>query len=207
MKQINFIDEIIVDCFGDRLYRGWIMTEYEDGIKAARTELESLSACRKSWDRCIADKWRLKDKMGVVPSHAPAVGLRKSWRLVPTVSLVTGIPTGKKHRESVLVPCHISVQTQQDPHREEARHAEMSFIEHTLKRKRQEMDQTREYLTKRIDAVQEPQRKILHLKYIDGLSLDEITSELDWFYSYRQVGRNMNRAVEMYARIHGFINE
>jgi DNA-directed RNA polymerase specialized sigma24 family protein len=143
--------------------------------------------------------------MGTAPVQSPTVGLRRVWRNVQVLDPTTGRRTMqlKEH----LVPCHISVKTQADPHREEARHAEVSYIEFTLERKTIERGRLLMHITKRIERVPEPQRKILHLRYITGLSLEEITIQLDWFYSYKQVKRNMTHAVESYAQIHGFISK
>lgn len=183
------------------------MNDYEDGIAAARKELQGYLVAVDQANDLLRRLFSYRNRMGTIPSHAPQIGLRKSWKLVPVMDPITGKTLSMKRREPALVPCHISVQTQPDPHAEENRIIEADYLEYKYQEKIRESQELSRLIEERILAVPAPHGKILHLRYIEGLRLEQITARLDWFYSYKQVKRHMTRAISVYAKQHGFINE
>ena len=183
------------------------MSDYEEGISAARKELQAYLVAVDEAEDIQRRLSSYRSRMGTIPSHAPQIGLRKSWKLVPVTDPITGKLLNKKRREQALVPCHISVQTQSDPHAEENRIIEADYLKFAYLEKIRESQELSRLIETRILAVPSPHGKILHLRYIEGLRLEQITARLNWFYSYPQVKRNMSRAVASYAKIHGFIIE
>lgn len=181
------------------------MTEYEAGIAAARSELQSYLVAKEQAEDLRRRLQSYRSRIGTIPSHAPQAGLRKSWKLVPVIDPISGKRLSKRRREPALVPCHISVQTQPDPHAEENRIIEADYLEFAYQEKIIESLELSRMIETRILAVPAPHGKILHLRYIEGLRLEQITARLDWFYSYKQVKRKMTHAVATYAKEHGFI--
>lgn len=178
--------------------------EYAEGILAAKVELESYSRAKQVYEDL--NRRRNNIRWPSITSGSPSVGYRKGYRMVPVIA-PSGKPTGRKRREYGLVPCPISVQTQPNPHQQEDAYAEHSYLSFECREQAERAGAIREKLTARIGAVRYPLNDILRLRYLEGLTLTQITQHMGLFYSYRQIKRIFSEAIEEYARIWGFIKQ